>query len=91
MYGSQDEVIEGPFPEYREPIRRVDALCCSGPCGRARGVVDEICQTAKTQGWATDEFLRTLIEAEIAARDESNLRGRIKAGRLSGGQKLGEL
>ena len=45
---------------------------------RVRVIAPEVCQTAKTQRWAPDEFLRTLIEAEIAARDESNLRGRIK-------------
>ena len=45
---------------------------------RIRAVAAEVCQTAKTQRWAPDEFLRTLIEAEIAARDESNLRGRVK-------------
>lgn len=45
---------------------------------RIRAIAPEVCQTAKTQRWAPDEFLRTLIEAEIAARDESNLRGRLK-------------
>jgi DNA replication protein DnaC len=45
---------------------------------RIRAIAAEVCQTAKTQRWAPDEFLRTLIEAEIAARDESNLRGRVK-------------
>jgi len=45
---------------------------------RVRVIAPDVCQTAKTQRWAPDEFLRTLIEAEIAARDESNLRGRIK-------------
>src|SRR6266540_375141 len=45
---------------------------------RVRVIAPEVCQTAKTQRWAPDEFLRTLIEAEIAARDESNLRGRVK-------------
>ena len=45
---------------------------------RIRVIAPEVCQTAKTQRWAPDEFLRTLMEAEIAARDESNLRGRIK-------------
>ncbi len=44
---------------------------------RIRAIAPEVCQTAKTQRWAPDEFLRTLIEAEIAARDESNLRGRL--------------
>jgi len=58
-----------------------------------RAIAPEICQTAKTQRWAPDEFLRTLIEAEIASRDESNLQARVKlagfpvrkdAGRLQG-------
>src|SRR5258708_20200132 len=44
---------------------------------RVRVIAPDLCQTAKTQRWAPDEFLRTLIEAEIAAREESNLRGRI--------------
>lgn len=45
---------------------------------RIRAIAAELCQTAKTQRWAPDEFLRTLIDAEIAARDASNLRNRIK-------------
>ena len=36
-------------------------------------------QTAKTQRWAPEELLRTLVEAEIAARDESNARTRLRA------------
>jgi DNA replication protein DnaC len=38
----------------------------------------EACQTAKTQRWTPEEFLRTLVEAEIAARDASNLRARLR-------------
>jgi len=34
--------------------------------------------TAKTQRWAPEELLRTLIEAELAARDDSNARTRLK-------------
>jgi DNA replication protein DnaC len=45
---------------------------------RIRAIAPEVCQAAKTQRWAPDEFLRTLIEAEIVARDEANLRGRLK-------------
>jgi len=45
---------------------------------RIRAIAAEVCQAAKTQRWAPDEFLRTLIEAEIAARDESNLQARVK-------------
>jgi DNA replication protein DnaC len=45
---------------------------------RIRAIAPEICQAAKTQRWASDEFVRTLIEAEIQSRDESNLRARLK-------------
>jgi DNA replication protein DnaC len=45
---------------------------------RIRAIAPEVCQAAKTQRWAPDEFLRTLIEAEIASRDDSNLRARVK-------------
>ncbi len=45
---------------------------------RIRVMAPELCLTAKTQRWAPDEFLRTLVEAEIAARDASNQRNRLK-------------
>ena len=37
-----------------------------------RRLAPELLVTAKTQRWNPEEFLRTLIEAEIAARDASN-------------------
>jgi len=43
-----------------------------------RGLAPELLVTAKTQRWAPEEFLRTLVEAEIAARDASNARARLK-------------
>ena len=43
-----------------------------------RQLAPEVLQTAKTQRWAPEEVLRILIEAEIAARDESNLRNRLR-------------
>jgi DNA replication protein DnaC len=43
-----------------------------------RSCAPEVLQTAKTQRWAPEELLRTLVEAEIAARDESNLRNRLR-------------
>jgi DNA replication protein DnaC len=43
-----------------------------------RQLAPELLQTAKTQRWAPEELLRTLIEAEIAARDASNARTRLK-------------
>lgn len=44
-----------------------------------RRMAPEVLQTAKVQRWAPDELLRTLVEAEIAARDASNERARRKA------------
>ncbi len=41
-----------------------------------RRLAPELLVTAKTQRWSPEEFLRTLVEAEIAARDESNARTR---------------
>ena len=44
-----------------------------------RQLAPELLLTAKTQRWAPEEVLRTLVEAEIAARDASNTRARLKA------------
>jgi DNA replication protein DnaC len=41
-----------------------------------RRLAPELLVTAKTQRWSPEEFLRTLVEAEICARDESNARTR---------------
>jgi DNA replication protein DnaC len=55
-----------------------------------RAVAPELLQTAKVQRWAPQELLRTLLEAEIAARDESNRRNRLKAAGLPVQKSLGE-
>ena len=44
-----------------------------------RRLAPELMVTAKTQRWTPEEFLRTLIDAEITSRDESNARTRMKA------------
>jgi DNA replication protein DnaC len=44
-----------------------------------RTLAPELLVTAKTQRWAPEELLRTLVEAEITARDASNTRHRLKA------------
>ncbi len=44
-----------------------------------RRIAPDLLVTAKTQRWSPEDFLRTLVEAEIAARDESNARARLKA------------
>ncbi|HEX5348128.1 MAG TPA: IS21-like element helper ATPase IstB [Pseudonocardiaceae bacterium] len=43
-----------------------------------RRLAPELLLTAKTQRWNPEEFLRTLIEAEITARDASNARTRMR-------------
>lgn len=44
-----------------------------------RRLAPELMTVAKTQRWSPEEFLRTLIDAELAARDASNIRTRMKA------------
>ena len=46
---------------------------------KVRAIAPEVLQVAKTQRWAPDELLRTLVEAEVAARDESNARARLRS------------
>ncbi len=43
-----------------------------------RRTAPEVLLTAKTQRWTPEEVLRTLVEAEIAARDASNTATRLK-------------
>jgi DNA replication protein DnaC len=44
-----------------------------------RNIGPEVLATAKTQRWKPEVVLSTLVEAEIAARDASNARNRMKA------------
>jgi DNA replication protein DnaC len=50
--------------------------------GAMRRDAAEILASAKTQRWAPDELLRTLIVLEIASRDASNARNRLTAARF---------
>ena len=43
-----------------------------------RALAPELLVTAKTQRWAPEELLRTLVEAEICARDAAGARHRLK-------------
>src|SRR6516162_596805 len=43
-----------------------------------RRIAPELLVTAKTQRWAPEELLRTLVEAEVTSRDASNARARMK-------------
>ena len=47
-----------------------------------RRIAPELLITAKTQRWTPEELLRTLIEAEIVARDTSNTATRMTAARF---------
>jgi DNA replication protein DnaC len=44
-----------------------------------RTLAPELLLTARTQRWAPEELLRTLVEAEISARDAAGARHRLKA------------
>jgi DNA replication protein DnaC len=55
-----------------------------------RRIAPELLVTAKTQRWAPEELLRTLVEAEIAARDASNARARLKAANFPVTKRLEE-
>src|SRR5205809_7642565 len=44
-----------------------------------RRLAPELLVTAKTQRWKPEEFLRTLVEAEITSRDASNARTRMRS------------
>ena len=43
-----------------------------------RRLAPELLVTAKTQRWTPEQFLRTLVDAEITARDASNARNRMR-------------
>jgi DNA replication protein DnaC len=55
-----------------------------------RRMAGELLVTAKTQRWAPEELLRTLIEAEITSRDASNARARLKAANFPVAKSLDE-
>ena len=55
-----------------------------------RRLAPELLLTAKTQRWKPEEFLRTLIEAEIASRDESNVRTRMRQAAFPVAKRLEE-
>jgi DNA replication protein DnaC len=63
-----------PTAAARRPDRRLKRLKMAA----MRRLAPELLVTAKTQRWKPEEFLRTLVEAEITARDESNQRARLR-------------
>jgi len=55
-----------------------------------RTMAPELLVVAKTQRWRPDEFLRTLVEAELASRDASNTAGRMKTAAFPVAKSLDE-
>jgi DNA replication protein DnaC len=58
-------------PDLADGLRRLKLAAM-------RRLAPELLVTAKTQRWTPEELLRTLVEAEITARDASNARTRMK-------------
>jgi DNA replication protein DnaC len=55
-----------------------------------RRLAPELLVTAKTQRWQPEELLRTLVEAEITARDASNARTRMRQAAFPVAKRLEE-
>jgi DNA replication protein DnaC len=58
-------------PDLTDGLRRLKLAAM-------RQLAPELLLTAKTQRWTPEELLRTLVEAEISARDASNARTRLR-------------
>ena len=58
-------------PDLTEGLRRLKLAAM-------RRLAPELLLTARTQQWAPEELLRTLVEAEISARDASSARTGLK-------------
>ena len=71
-------------PDLTEGLRRLKLAAM-------RRLAPELLLTAKTQRWAPEELLRTLVEAEISARDASNARTRAEGRRVPGDQDPGRI
>ena len=72
--GGDDAVSTAPPPlaaDLNDGLKRLKMAAM-------RRLAPELLVTAKTQRWNPEEFLRTLVEAEITARDESNARTRMR-------------
>jgi DNA replication protein DnaC len=59
-------------PDLEAALRRLKLAA-------VRRMAPEVLQAAKVQRWPPDELLRTLLDAELASRDASNARARLRA------------
>src|SRR3970040_1820151 len=71
-------------PDLEAALRRLKLAA-------VRRLAPELLVPAKTQRWAPDELLRTLLEAELAAPDASNARARPAVAGFPGRKTLEEL
>src|SRR5271154_293510 len=71
-------------PDLTDGLRRLKLAAM-------RRLAPELLLTAKTQRWAPEELLRTLVEAEIASRDASNARTRMRTAAFPVVKTLDEL
>ena len=74
-----EAAITGEPIELRALNAHAAAWCSEVNAAAADLDAAEVLQVAKTQRWTPEEILRTLVEAEIAARDASNTANRLKA------------
>jgi DNA replication protein DnaC len=77
MAAARTTVAAAPAPPSPLPADLLDGLRRL-KLGTVRRLAPEVLHTAKVQRWTPEEVLRTLIEAECASRDESNLRNRLR-------------
>src|SRR6478672_10566266 len=70
-------------PDLTEGLKRLKMAAM-------RRLAPELLVTAKTQRWNPEEFLRTLVEAEISARDQSNARTRMRQAAFPVAKRLDE-
>ena len=70
-------------PDLEAALRRLKLAA-------VRRLAPEVMQTAKAQRWPPDELLRTLLDAELAARDASNARARLRAAGFPVAKRLDE-
>gem|GEM_PF-194974 len=85
-------------PSHCEPTRPMSTDAAGGSQAglkrlkltAMRTLAPELLVVAKTQRWKPEEFLRALVEAEIAARDASNARNRLRVAKFPVTKSLDE-
>ncbi|MGW4766891.1 IS21-like element helper ATPase IstB [Nocardia sp. NPDC004278] len=76
MTGRSKTAAPKPIPELAADL---DAGLRRLKLAAIRRTAPEVLAVAKTQRWTPEEVLRTLLEAELTARDTSNAANRLKA------------